>query len=103
MSLKKQLELISGLENRDAYPHKVLSITIEETHISWVLLTGLFAYKVKKELKFGDMLDFSTLYLRKKFCQAEVNINKFLCGDMYRGVVKIVKSKGGVKIVPLKS
>jgi aminoglycoside phosphotransferase family enzyme len=102
MSLK-QVELISELKNRYAYPHKVLSITIEETHISWVLLTGLFAYKVKKELKFGDILDFSTLCLRKNFCQAEVDINKLLCGDMYLGVVKIVKSNGGVRIVPLKS
>ena len=51
MSLKKQLELISDLKNKDAYHHKVMDITIEETHISWVLLTGLFAYKIKKELK----------------------------------------------------
>ena len=103
MSLKKQLELIPGLKNKDAYPHKVLNITIEETHISWVLLTGLFAYKIKKELKFGDILDFSTLALRKKFCQTEIDINKFLCSDMYVEVVKIVKSKGGIKIAPLKS
>ncbi len=106
MSLKKQLEIISGLRNKDAYPHKVANIIIEETHISWVFLTGIFAYKVKKEIKFGDILDFSTLNSRKKFCQTEININKFLCGDMYVGVVKIVNSKdvgGGIKIVPLKS
>ena len=103
MSLKKQLELISGLKNKDAYPHKVLNITIEETHISWVLLTGLFAYKIKKELKFGDILDFSTLALRKKFCQTEIDINKFLCSDMYVEVVKVVKLKGGIKIASLKS
>ena len=103
MTLKKQLELISGLKNNEAYPHKVLNITIEETHISWILLTGLFAYKIKKELKFGDILDFSTLDLRKKFCQTETDINKFLCSGMYLGVVKIVKSKGGIKIVSLRS
>lgn len=106
MSLKKQLKLISGLRNKDAYPHKVANIMIEETHISWVLLTGIFAYKVKKELKFGDILDFSTLNLRKKFCQTEININKFLCGDMYVGIVKIVNSnydEGSVRIVSLKS
>jgi len=103
MSLRKQLEIISELKKQDAYPHKVFNITIDETHISWVLLTGLFAYKVKKQLKFGDVLDFSTLNLRKKFCQTEIDINKSLCGDMYVGVVKIIKSKGGIKIASLKS
>ena len=73
--------------------HQVSKVTVEETHISWVILTGLFAYKIKKELKFGQVLDFSTLSLRKKFCQKEVDINKVLCGDMYIGVVKIVKHK----------
>jgi aminoglycoside phosphotransferase family enzyme len=89
-----QIELISLLsKNRDAYQHKVSKIAVEETHISWVILTGQFAYKIKKELKFGQILDFSTLSLRKKFCQKEVEINRVLCGDMYGPVVKIVKEK----------
>jgi aminoglycoside phosphotransferase family enzyme len=106
-----QIELVSLLsKNRDVYQHKVSKITLEETHISWVLLTGQFAYKIKKELKFGQILDFSTLSLRKKFCQKEVEINRVLCGDMYRPVVKIVKQKKRgqeeeerIKIVQLKS
>ena len=107
----KQIELISLLSNdRNAYPHQVSKITIEETHISWVILTGQFAYKIKKELKFGQILDFSSLKLRKKFCQKEVEINKVLCEDMYIGVVKIVKqnkrgleTEAGLKVVDLKS
>jgi aminoglycoside phosphotransferase family enzyme len=106
-----QIELISLLsKNRGAYRHEVSKITLEETHISWVILTGQFAYKIKKELKFGQILDFSTLSLRKKFCQKEVDINKVLCGDMYMAVAKIVKQKkrgqdeeGGLRIVDLKS
>ena len=106
-----QIELISLLsKNRGAYRHEVSKITVEETHISWVILTGHFAYKIKKELKFGQILDFSTLSLRKKFCQKEVDINRALCGDMYIAVVKIVKQKkrgqdeeGGLRIVDLKS
>jgi aminoglycoside phosphotransferase family enzyme len=105
-----QIELISLLsKNRGAYRHEVSKITVEETHISWVILTGKFAYKIKKELKFGQILDFSTLSLRKKFCQKEVDINKVLCGDMYMAVAKIVKQKkrgqdeeGGLRIVDLK-
>src|SRR5919109_1064639 len=105
-----QTELISILcSNRDAYPHKVSKIAVEETHISWVLLTGQIAYKIKKELKFGHILDFSTLSLRKKFCQKEVDINRVLCRDMYSGVVKVVKQKrqkdeaDGIRVVDLKS
>jgi aminoglycoside phosphotransferase family enzyme len=106
-----QIELISLLsKNRGAYRHEVSKITVEETHISWVILTGQFAYKIKKELKFGQILDFSTLSLRKKFCQKEVDINKVLCGDTYMAVAKIVKQKkrgqdeeGGLRIVDLKS
>ena len=106
-----QIELISLLcKNKDAYPHKVSKVAVEETHISWVILTGQFAYKIKKELRFGHLLDFSTLSLRKKFCQKEVDINTALCRDMYRGVVKIVRRKkeqddeeDGIKVVDLKS
>lgn len=98
-----QLELISALKNQEAYSHKVSRIAIEETHISWVFLTGPFAYKIKKELKFGEILDFSTLSLRRKFCQKEVEINRVLCGDMYKGVVKIVKQGDDTKIVGVKN
>jgi aminoglycoside phosphotransferase family enzyme len=106
-----QIELISLLsKNRGAYLHKVSSLAVEETHISWAILTGQFAYKIKKELKFGHILDFSTLGLRKKFCQKEVAINRVLCKEMYRGVVKVVKQKrgqdeeeDGIKIVELRS
>jgi aminoglycoside phosphotransferase family enzyme len=106
-----QIELISLLsKNRGAYQHEVSQITVEETHISWVILTGHFAYKIKKELKFGQILDFSTLSLRKKFCQKEVEINRVLCGDMYKAIVKIVKQKkrgqkqeAGIRVVELKS
>jgi aminoglycoside phosphotransferase family enzyme len=98
-----QLELVSRLKNEAAYPHRASRIAIEETQISWVFLTGPFPYKVKKELKFGDILDFSTLRLKKLFCQKEVKINKPLCGDMYHGVVKIVRKDDGIRAVPLKS
>src|ERR671915_1250798 len=94
MNSSNQIELISFLSNnRDIYPHKVSKVEVEETHISWVILTGKFAYKIKKELKFGHVLDFSTLSLRKKLCQKEVDINKALCRDMYKGVVKVIKQK----------
>ena len=91
--LQQNVVLILGKEG-DPYPHKVSKIRMEETHISWIFLTGLYAYKIKKELKFGKVLDFSTLKLRKKYCKKEVILNKVLCGNMYQGVVKIIKENG---------
>jgi|ERR1700739_3382540 aminoglycoside phosphotransferase family enzyme len=103
-NIRKQNKLVLALRNKDAYPHEVYlsKIKIYETHISWIFLTGLYAYKIKKEVKFGKILDFSTLYLRRKFCQKEIQVNKILCGDMYKGIVKIVsRNKGSIKIVDL--
>ena len=46
-------------------------------------------------MKFGKVLDFSTLALRREFCLKEVALNKILCPDMYKGVVKIVEGNDG--------
>jgi len=52
--------LIKALCETSAYEHEVDTIRLVETHISWVLLTGRYAYKIKKPVNFG-FLDFSTL------------------------------------------
>src|SRR5436309_4688398 len=89
-SLTLQQDIVLHVKKRNTYPHRVSKkIKVEETHISWVFLTGPYAYKIKKALKFGKVLNFSTLELRKKICQKEVILNTVLCRDMYRRVVKI--------------
>jgi len=97
----KQLDIALHLKDKKAFPHRVSTVRILETHISWVLLTGKYVYKVKKEVKFGRILDFSTLSLRKLFCQKEVMLNRQLCGKMYQSVVKVVKIDHKFKIVNL--
>ncbi len=59
-----------------------------ETHISWVFLTGDYAYKIKKPVNFG-FLDFSTLAKRKHFCEEEVRLNRRLAADIYLDVVPL--------------
>lgn len=100
-----QSQIVNFLKNSNAYSHHVdLPIRTEETHISWILLTGKFVYKIKKATRFGDVLDFSTLKKRKRYCQIEVDLNKQLCPDMYKGVVKIVPTNNNsVKVVNMKS
>ncbi|MEW6119708.1 MAG: AAA family ATPase [Pseudomonadota bacterium] len=59
-----------------------------ETHISWILLTGTFAYKIKKPLNLG-FLDFSSLDKRLHACREEVRLNRRLAPDYYIDVVPI--------------
>lgn len=59
-----------------------------ETHISWVLLTGLYAFKIKKPVNFG-FLDFSTLEKRRFCCNEELRLNKRLADELYLEVVPI--------------
>jgi aminoglycoside phosphotransferase family enzyme len=98
---QRQEDLLNGLKKANAYTHSAYRITVIETHISWILLTGKIAYKIKKPVKFGHVLDFSNLRLRKKFCQKEFTLNKQLCGRMYLGVVKIIKIDNTYKLVNL--
>ena len=59
-----------------------------ETHISWVLLTGQYAYKIKKPVDFG-FLDFSLLEKRHFYCKEEVRLNRRLAPQLYLEVVII--------------
>lgn len=93
-----QQKIVLALQKENAYPHKITKIELKETHISWIFLTGKYAYKLKKELKFGNVLDFSTRKLRKKYCQKEINLNRILCKNMYKGMVKIIDQNGSIKI-----
>ena len=63
------------LLNSAAYSEPVNKIEIRSTYFSWVFLTGSYAYKIKKPVKFGEILDYSTLGLRKSFCEKEIDLN----------------------------
>jgi aminoglycoside phosphotransferase family enzyme/predicted kinase len=80
--------LIRNLCKKGKYPHAITTINLIETHISWVLLTGSFAYKIKKPVNFG-FLDFSTLEKRHYFCQEELRLNRRFTEGLYLDVVPI--------------
>ncbi|NOT12767.1 MAG: AAA family ATPase [Methylococcaceae bacterium] len=65
-----------------------VSIRLVETHISWVLLTGQYAYKIKKPVRFG-FLDFSSLEKRHFYCTEEIRLNRRLAPNIYLDVVPI--------------
>ena len=80
--------LVEGLRRAECYPHPVGEIRLLETHISWVLLAGDYAYKVKKPVDLG-FADFSTLERRRRFCQEELRLNARLAPAIYLDVVAI--------------
>lgn len=83
--------LIRALLNPAAFDHPVDTVRLIETHISWVLLTGTFAYKIKKPVSLG-FADFSTLEKRRAACQEEIRLNLRLASQLYIGVVPICGS-----------
>ncbi|MET1081348.1 MAG: bifunctional aminoglycoside phosphotransferase/ATP-binding protein [Pseudomonas sp.] len=83
--------LLAALQNPALYPHPVEGFQVIETHISWVLLTGPFAYKLKKPVNFG-FLDFTDLAARQHFCQEELRLNGRLTQDLYLDVLPITGS-----------
>ena len=84
-------DLILALQNPELYSHPVSNIQVMETHISWVILTGDYAYKIKKPMDFG-FLNFSTLEHRQHFCNEELRLNSRLAGSLYLDVLPITGS-----------
>lgn len=80
--------LIRALGQRSCFDHPVDQIRVIETHISYVVLTGAFAYKIKKPLAL-PFLDFSTLEKRRAACDEEMRVNTRLAPSLYLGVVPI--------------
>ncbi len=87
LSQKEKVELLS---KPSTYPHETdVEIQVIETNISWVFLTGSHAYKMKKEIKFGEILDFSTLEKRHIACENEIIFNKRLAPSIYLEYVSL--------------
>ena len=59
-----------------------------ETHISWVLLDGEHAWKIKKPVRLG-FLDFTSLQTRHQACDDELRLNRRLAAGIYLDVLPI--------------
>jgi uncharacterized protein len=80
--------LIKNLLSDRAFNHPIVQLGLIETHVSWVILTGKYAYKIKKPVDFG-FLDFSTLKKRKHFCEEELRLGQLFAPEIYLAVVPI--------------
>lgn len=84
--------LIQQMTQPEFYPHPVTEpIQLIQTHVSYVLLTGDFVYKIKKPVNFG-FLDFSTLEKRHHFCNEELRLNQRGAATLYLAVLPITQA-----------
>lgn len=81
--------LLLAMQRPEFYNHPVTEpIQLLQTHCSVVVLTGEYAYKLKKAVNFG-FLDFSTLEKRHYFLGQELALNQPVAPAIYIGVMAI--------------
>ena len=89
--------LVRALDNPVAFGHPLRDLRILETHISWVILTGDYAYKIKKPVNFG-FLDFSTLDKRFFYCREELRLNRRFAPQIYLDLVEVRGSQDAPRL-----
>jgi uncharacterized protein len=87
----------NALLEPDCYPQTPRDVELIQTQMSFVFLTGDYAYKVKKPVNLG-YLDYTSLEKRYFFCLQEIKLNRRLCHNAYLSVVPIVEDKSGFRI-----
>src|SRR3954452_22239146 len=83
-----QRQLIAALQNPAIYGGQTSTVTLLETHISYVLLTGQYAYKIKKAVAL-PFLNSTALEDRHRYCDEELRLNRRLAPGIYLDVVII--------------
>lgn len=82
ITLDDQRRMVERLCDTRRFPHPAASVSVIETHISFVLLTGTFAYKIKKAVDLG-FVDYTRLEQRRMFCAEEMRLNHRLAPQLY--------------------
>src|SRR5579864_463263 len=88
---------LCALLDPQAYPHPVGEVQLIETHISWVLLAGEFAYKIKRPVLY-PFVDQRAVERRRFLCQEELRLNRRLASAIYLDVVEVRSASGRAHI-----
>jgi len=83
-----QSALVRSLREGQAFSPAAHPVTLIETHISYVLLAGACAYKIKKAVDL-QFLNFTTLEARRYYCHEEIRLNRPMAPSIYLDVVAI--------------
>ena len=100
MSQNSLIEILTSQNAKHIFKHETNNIRVLDTHASWVILTGKYAYKIKKSVDFG-FLDYTTLEKRKKYCKLEFVLNQPLAGELYIGVLAIINKDDEIILKPI--
>lgn len=93
-SLPQQL---AGLLSAEAYSHPADPISFIETPISWVLLAGEFAYKIKRPVRY-PFVDQRDAVRRQRLCEDELRLNQRFAPQLYLEVCPIIADHGRVRM-----
>lgn len=83
---------IESLAQSATYKGEPMEGNVDETHISWVLFSRNYVFKIKKPVQLS-FLDFSTLAKRRHFCERELALNRRFSG-IYLDVLPVMKENG---------
>ena len=90
-------QLMHALMQPGVLPDSAGGVELIETHVSWVLLAGEYAWKLKKPLDLG-FLDFSTLERRRVACEDELRLNQRTLPEVYLAVVPVWRTAQGIRV-----
>ena len=81
----------------EAYPHPVDRVELVTTHISWVLLAGEYAYKIKRPVRY-PFVDLTSLERRRFLCEEEVRLNRRFAPELYLDVCRVLTVDGTARM-----
>jgi aminoglycoside phosphotransferase family enzyme/predicted kinase len=88
---------LAALLRSDAYPHAVDVVELITTPISWVLLAGEYAYKIKRPVRY-PFIDLTSRDHRRFLCEEELRLNRRFASELYMDVCKILAPDGAARI-----
>ena len=94
MIVGDQSAVIALLADPKSWGAGVTRVERIDTHGAVVFLGGARALKLKRAVRFAYM-DFSTPERRRRFCEAELALNRRTAPDIYRGVVAVTREADG--------
>ena len=98
MDLATAQQMVEQLQQQLQARHPGAPVQCLQTHISWVLLAGDKAYKLRKPLNLG-FLDYSTRALRRHGSEEELRLNRRTAPELYealRDAIAATKDFDGV-------
>jgi aminoglycoside phosphotransferase family enzyme len=88
---------LAGLLRPEAYPHPGAAVEVVETHVSWVLLAGEFAYKIKRPVRY-PFVDLRCPERRRFLCEEELRLNRRFAPELYLEIRGLVREGGALRI-----